>query len=485
MVSGDRSDRNDWIAFTGFTQIMAVASDDRRGGASIALGDARMGTWARLIWKIVTAALVLAAAGTANAQSVAGGLSGTFSGLVYNRASGTFNSVLTLTNNGPATLYSPISVGIATGTPAVTVAGSSDGSTYIANIPGGSILTGHSAQVVVAFLDPSHVTFTPTLKYSAAGAPSAVIDAAAAVTAYSTVLLDGSSSVDPTASIQSYAWTQTAGPTVSVTGANAARASFVAPQVTSQTPLSFSLAITDTTGARSIASVTVTVSPATAAQLAVSLVSARLLAAAPPNPHTDFVPADGPPLAGATMGIQVTLTGALSTPLFTLEDANGNVLSTPSLHISGALSLQPLTFTGPITVPTVPFKVAASGTTADGQTFTISSVLFTPANMSLSFVSPILFLAAGSSGNSQLTIYNGGPTATFNVNYNDPAGLLASNQPTSIAIAGSSSATVPVTVTYPPSPGIIGPSLTATASVAGDTSRTGTATLTVWRNGAP
>jgi hypothetical protein len=185
------------------------------------------------------------------------------------------------------------------------------------------------------------------------------------------------------------------------------------------------------------------------------------------------------------MGIQVTLTGALSTPLFTLEDANGNVLSTPSLHISGALSLQPLTFTGPITVPTVPFKVAASGTTADGQTFTISSVLFTPANMSLSFVSPILFLAAGSSGNSQLTIYNGGPTATFNVNYNDPAGLLASNQPTSIAIAGSSSATVPVTVTYPPSPGIIGPSLTATASVAGDTSRTGTATLTVWRNGAP
>ncbi len=90
-------------------------------------------------------------------------VTGKFSGLVYNRSTQTFNSVLTLTNTGPIPVRSPIAIVIATGTTAVTVAGTSDGATYIANLPGGSLAPGASAQVVVAFADPTRVAFTPSI----------------------------------------------------------------------------------------------------------------------------------------------------------------------------------------------------------------------------------------------------------------------------------------------------------------------------------
>jgi hypothetical protein len=98
------------------------------------------------------------------------GLSGSLSGLVYNRSTQTFNSILTLTNRGTAAVSSPFTVVIATGTTAVTVAGASDGSTFIANISGG-LAAGQSANATVAFADPTHVAFRPTIR-SISGPPS-------------------------------------------------------------------------------------------------------------------------------------------------------------------------------------------------------------------------------------------------------------------------------------------------------------------------
>jgi len=43
------------------------------------------------------------------------------------------------------------------------VAGTTDGSTYIATLPGGSLAPGASAQVVVGFSDPTRVAFTPSV----------------------------------------------------------------------------------------------------------------------------------------------------------------------------------------------------------------------------------------------------------------------------------------------------------------------------------
>jgi secreted PhoX family phosphatase len=78
------------------------------------------------------------------------------------------------------------------------------------------------------------------------------------VSAGKNVTLNGSAmgSTGPTG----YTWTQTSGPAVAIVGANAAVATFIAPAVTTATPLGFKLTATGTGGAAS-ADTTVTVEP--------------------------------------------------------------------------------------------------------------------------------------------------------------------------------------------------------------------------------
>jgi uncharacterized protein len=62
--------------------------------------------------------------------------------------------------------------------------------------------------------------------------------------------------------VLTHSWVQTAGPTVTLTGATNASASFIAPSVTTATPLAFTYNATDTAGQTSQSPVNVTVSPA-------------------------------------------------------------------------------------------------------------------------------------------------------------------------------------------------------------------------------
>lgn len=74
----------------------------------------------------------------------------------------------------------------------------------------------------------------------------------------SVVTLDGSASEGD---IDSYSWAQTGGPTVSLSGANSAAATFIAPFVSSTVTLSFELTVVDESNQADTDSTSVIVQP--------------------------------------------------------------------------------------------------------------------------------------------------------------------------------------------------------------------------------
>lgn len=94
---------------------------------------------------------------------------------------------------------------------------------------------------------------SPEPPLASAGAPQTVAAAAA-------VTLDGSASTDPAGRTLTYTWTQTAGPTVSLSGAATAKPTFTAP--TGPATLTFSLIVSDGQQSSKASTVTVTVEAA-------------------------------------------------------------------------------------------------------------------------------------------------------------------------------------------------------------------------------
>ncbi|HUP91257.1 MAG TPA: PKD domain-containing protein, partial [Solimonas sp.] len=74
--------------------------------------------------------------------------------------------------------------------------------------------------------------------------------------------LTSAGSADPDGTIASFAWSQTGGPAVVLTGANTATATFTTPTVAANTDLTFQLLVTDNAGATDTDTTVVTVTPA-------------------------------------------------------------------------------------------------------------------------------------------------------------------------------------------------------------------------------
>jgi Leucine-rich repeat (LRR) protein len=152
--------------------------------------------------------------------------------------------------------YNPTS-GIASFTaPAVGAAGAVLGFELTVTDNGGSIGT------AITHVTVKNVNQLPTAN---AGASQTVNEGAS-------VTLAGSGT-DPDGTIASYLWTQTAGPAATLVNANSATATFAAPQVTSDTVLTFQLMVTDNNGATATATTAVKVENVRGADLVVTAVS--------------------------------------------------------------------------------------------------------------------------------------------------------------------------------------------------------------------
>lgn len=92
-------------------------------------------------------------------------------------------------------------------------------------------------------------------------APTANAGADSTAVEGNTVTLSGAASRDSDGTISTYAWSQTAGPDASLSGASAATASFSAPLTDTQYALDFQLTVTDNDGATNSDTVTITIDP--------------------------------------------------------------------------------------------------------------------------------------------------------------------------------------------------------------------------------
>lgn len=287
---------------------------------------------------------------------------------------------------------------------------------------------------------PSNVTIT----VPANGAP--VANAGSNVTAGggTPVSLSGSASSDPDNDALSYAWTQTAGPSVTLSGANAATLTFTAPPpaLAPQT-LTFSLTVTDAFGGTSTAQVDVLV-PVNAPPVANAGTDATVagntlvtLAGTLSDLENDPIAFIWTQVAGPVVGLagSTTANPAFNAPpktnvpqvlTFQLVGTDGFSYSTPdTVDVTVAANVGPTANAGStaaVSGGTTVLLNGAASTDGDGDTLTYSwaqtggtAVTLTGANTATpSFVAPA---ATGAIQNLTfaLTVSDGVATSTANV----------------------------------------------------------------------
>ncbi len=123
-----------------------------------------------------------------------------------------------------------------------------------------------TAPIDIAYNSDNHYMYVSILGSNAVSVisknPFAEVGPNQGTESFQTVHLDGSASFDPSGSPLTYLWTQTSGPTVIITGPEIATPTFEAPDVHSNTTLTFQLVVTNSNGEQSNPSeVTITVFP--------------------------------------------------------------------------------------------------------------------------------------------------------------------------------------------------------------------------------
>ena len=207
-----------------------------------------------------------------------------------------------------------------TGGPTVSLSGASS-ATATFTAPAATTLTTLTFQLTVTDDDGATDSDTTRVAVSPANlSPVANAGPDQSVAAGAAVTLNGSGS-DPDGSVAGYAWTQTSGlPTVSLSGASSATATFTAPAATTGTTLTFQLTVTDDDGATGSDTVRVTVSPANRPPVANAGPDQSVAAGAAVTLNGSGSDPDGRVAGYAwtqTVGTTVSLSGASTAPAVT------------------------------------------------------------------------------------------------------------------------------------------------------------------------
>ena len=160
--------------------------------------------------------------------------------------SGMLNGTGTSDPDGNTLMYAWTQTG---GAPTVTLTGANTAQpTFTApNVTADTVLT-FTLTVSDGLLSSTDTVNVTVRNVTVNRAPVANAGADRAVNERTAVTLDGRGSSDPDASTTlTYAWSQTLGPAVTLTGANTAQPTFTAPEVTTDTMLRFSLTVSDGT----------------------------------------------------------------------------------------------------------------------------------------------------------------------------------------------------------------------------------------------
>jgi len=180
-----------------------------------------------------------------------------------------------------------------------------------------------------------------------------------------TATLDGTASSDTApGTIQSYAWVQTSGDSVTLTGANTATATFTAPTLTASStlPLSFKLTVTDDGKATASTVASISVNDVTPPQITAPLaISFEATAVQTPLTETDFGTATATDASAVTVSRDVQTTFPVGDTTVTWTATANNLSSTATQVITVVDTTAPtITASDDVTVEAVGVNTAVT-----------------------------------------------------------------------------------------------------------------------------